>query len=78
LSAEVSDLGKPEKVNTPPAAPAAAGLLSAIVARILAMPVVPISRTPVVPIAVVTASSLAFFTAVEYVTAISYLPILVY
>ena len=62
LSAEVSDLGKPEKVRTPPeAVPAVA--LRLMVARMLAMPVVPISRTPVPPMAVTTAVRRASLTA---------------
>ena len=64
LSALVSDLGNPDKVSTPPDAPEAIGLPSAIVANTEAIDVVPISSTAVVPAAVVTASRRAFFTAV--------------
>jgi hypothetical protein len=70
LSALVSERGNPDKVRTPPEAPAAIGLPSAIVANTEAIEVVPISSTAVAPAAVVTASKRAFLTAVVYVTAI--------
>lgn len=63
LSAEVSDFGKPENVNTPPeVVPAVEFRL--MVANTDAIPEVPISKTPVAPIAVTTASSREFLTAV--------------
>jgi hypothetical protein len=62
LSALVSDFGKLENVKTPPdVVPAVES--KAIVAKIDAILVVPISRTPVAPIAVTTASKREFFTA---------------
>jgi len=48
-SAEVSDLGKPEKVKIPPEV-VPAGLPRAIVAKTVPMLVVPISSTPADPI----------------------------
>lgn len=63
LAALVSDFGKPEKVSTPlDAVPAVE--FRVMVAKIDAIPVVPISNTPVVPIAVTTAVNREFFTAV--------------
>lgn len=59
----VTDLGKPENVNTALAAVPAV-LFRETEAKILAMPVVPISRTPVVPMAVTTADKREFLTAV--------------
>ena len=63
-AAAVAFLGKLENVNTPPdTVPAVASKV--MVARIDAMPVVPISSTPVAPIWVTTADKRAFFTVVE-------------
>lgn len=73
-SALVSDFGKPENVKTPPEVVPAVEF-NEIVAKIEAIPVVPISSTPVDPIAVTTASNRAFFTAGVYVTAIFVSPL---
>src|SRR5574340_1016574 len=72
-SADVSDFGNPDNVNTPPDAAAADGSFSVIVASTVSIAVVPISSFPAAApasICAVTASRRAFFTAVVYVTAI--------